>query len=55
LIIQILETVDPLLSALLPHVVRTLFTLANYLLIYYIVFGFVVSLFFGSTFRFVHP
>jgi hypothetical protein len=45
--IKIKDEIDPLLALVLPYLDRALFTFSNYLMLYYIVFGLAVSMFFG--------
>jgi len=45
--IKIKDEIDPLLTLVLPYMDRALFTFSNYLMLYYIVFGLAISMFFG--------
>jgi hypothetical protein len=45
--VKIKDEIDPLLALVLPYLDRALFTFSNYLMLYYIVFGLAISMFFG--------
>ena len=46
---QVIPGVEPVISAFLPYLDRILFALSNYLVVYYIIFGFVTCFFFGQV------